>query len=156
MDSVKQNLLRAQQRMKNQADKHRSDREFAVGDKVFLKLQPYLHSSLAPRANHKLAFKFYGPFEVLERIGKVAYKLALPATSKVHPVFHVSLLKKVLAPHQQDLPLLPSPDDQFQFPEQVLRQRVVCRGADSVVQVLIKWNSTPVDLATWEDKIALK
>ena len=69
--------------------------------------------SVAPRANHKLAFKFYGPFEVVERVGAVAYRLALPPTSRVHPVFHVSLLRKVLASDCQVLPLLPDPDDQF-------------------------------------------
>lgn len=49
-----------------------------MGDKVFLKLQPYIQSSLVPRANQKLAFKFFRPFEVLARVGRVAYKLNLP------------------------------------------------------------------------------
>lgn len=122
LDSVRQHLLRAQQRMKSQADKHRTEREFAMGDAVFLKLQPYLQSSVVPRANHKLAFKFYGPFEVVERVGAVAYRLALPPSSRVHPVFHVSLLQKALAPDCQVLPLLPDPDDQFQYLEQILQQ----------------------------------
>jgi hypothetical protein len=56
---VRQHLLRAQDRMKWQADKGRSERVFQVGDRVFLKLQPYVQSSLAPRANQKLAFKCF-------------------------------------------------------------------------------------------------
>jgi hypothetical protein len=58
--------------MKKQADKHRSDHEFNVDDTVFLKMQPYVQTSIAPRANQKLSFKFLGPFRVLERIGVVA------------------------------------------------------------------------------------
>ena len=69
-----QHLNRARQIMKEQADEKRSFRVFEEGDKVFLKLQPYVQSSVAPRANHKLAFKFYGPFEVVERVGEVAYR----------------------------------------------------------------------------------
>jgi hypothetical protein len=71
--------------MKRQADKKRSERVFAVRDMVFLKLQPYIQSSLAPRSNQKLAFKFFGPFEVIARVGQVAYKLRLPASSSIHP-----------------------------------------------------------------------
>jgi hypothetical protein len=59
---VQQHLARAQQRMKSQADKQRIERHFEVGDQVFLKIQPYVQSSLAPRANQKLAFRFFGPF----------------------------------------------------------------------------------------------
>jgi hypothetical protein len=59
---VHQHLLRAQDRMKRQADKHRVERQFAVGDMVYLKLQPYVQSSIAARAHHKLSFKFFGPY----------------------------------------------------------------------------------------------
>lgn len=68
--SVRQHLLRAQQRMKIQADKHRTERSFIVGDLVFLKLQPYVQSSVVHSAHHKLAFRFYGPYKVVQKIGK--------------------------------------------------------------------------------------
>ena len=73
--SARQHLLRMQKRMKAQADKNRVERVFSVGDSVFLRLQPYIQVSLARRTNQKLAFKFYGPYKILERIGQVAYKL---------------------------------------------------------------------------------
>lgn len=73
--SVRQHLLRAQQRMKHQADKKRSERSFSVGDYVYLKLQPYVQSSLAPRAHQKLSFRYFGPHKILDKIGAVAYKL---------------------------------------------------------------------------------
>jgi hypothetical protein len=62
---VKQHLNRVLVWMKHQADKGRSEREFVVGDLVFLKLQPYVQFSFATRANQKLAFKFFGPFPVV-------------------------------------------------------------------------------------------
>ena len=76
--------------MKTHADKSRSERQFAVGDWVYLKLQPYVQASLAQRANQKLAFKFFGPFQVIARVGDVAYKLKLSEDLAIHPVFHVS------------------------------------------------------------------
>ena len=86
-DLIHQHLSRAKEHLKHQADKNISERQFQVGDSVFLKLQPYIQSTLAPRANQKLAFKYYGPFKVIARIGSVAYKLELPTSSTVHPVF---------------------------------------------------------------------
>lgn len=93
---LQQHLELIKNRMKHQADKHCSDRVFQVGDFVFLKLQPYIQSSVTARAHHKLLFKYYGPFQVLERIGAAAYRLQLPPKSRIHPVIHVSQLKKAL------------------------------------------------------------
>jgi hypothetical protein len=76
-----------------------------VGEWVFLKLQPYIHTSVASRANHKLPFKFFGPFKIEQCVGAVAYKLALPDNALIHKVFHVSQLKKALGGKCQVSPL---------------------------------------------------
>ncbi|XP_031108702.1 uncharacterized protein LOC116013193 [Ipomoea triloba] len=94
MTALKDNLRIAQQRMKHYADKNRSERSFVVGDWVYLKLQPYKQVTMAVIRNVKLSSKFYGPYEVLERVGQVAYKLKLPAGALIHPVFHISQLKR--------------------------------------------------------------
>jgi hypothetical protein len=87
---IKQHLHRAKNRMKKHADEHRSERVFRSDDWVFLKLQPYVQSSLADRSHQKLTFKFFGPFHIIEHIGSEAYRLELPSSSFVHLVFHVS------------------------------------------------------------------
>ena len=148
-DLLRQHLSRAQDRMKRQADKGRSEREFQVGNRVFLKLQPYVQSSLAPRAHQKLAFKFFGPYSILQRIGKVAYRLDLLASATIHPVFHVSQLKQAVGDQVVSSSL---PDDQVAFSilERVLQRRVSA-GDHPVLQGLIKWSGLPSSLATWEN-----
>jgi hypothetical protein len=155
-DLIKQHLNRAATRMKWQADKNRSERQFSEGDWIFLKLQPYIQSSLAPRANQKLAFKFFGPFKVLQRFGSVAYKLDLPQSSLVHPVFHVSQLKQAVGSKYPVTPVVPDGMLHMQVPEKVLQRRLVARSKKSVMQVLVKWSSLSESLATWEDLEAVR
>eukprot|EP01018_Ginkgo_biloba_P018200 Gb_27104 [translate_table: standard] len=93
---LKDNLQMARNRMKQQADQKRSEREFAVGDWVYLRLQPYKHASIKRGGKHKLSPKFYGPYKILRRVGEVAYVLELPKSSKIHNTFHVSSLKRVV------------------------------------------------------------
>jgi hypothetical protein len=82
--------------MKNQANKGRTDSQFDVGDMVFLKLHPYIQFSPPPRCKSEVSFKFFGPFKVLQRVGSMAYKLDLLPSLSVHPVFHVSKLKRAV------------------------------------------------------------
>lgn len=103
---VQQHLARAQKRLKDQADKARSEQQFTECDWVYLKLQPCVEASLAPHAYQKLVFKLFGPFQVVARIGAVAYKLKLPATTSIHPVFHISQLKTAV-PVTQSIDVLP-------------------------------------------------
>jgi hypothetical protein len=95
---IQDNLHCAQQRMKHQADKHRLEREFMVGDWVYLKLQPYIQRFVAIQASQKLSYKYFGPYLIKQKVGKVAYKLQLPDHSPIHLVVHVSQLKKALPP----------------------------------------------------------
>lgn len=67
-------------------------------DYVYVKQQSYRQKSLARRPYEKLAPKYYGPFKIVQRIGQVAYKVLLPYTSKIRPVFDVSQLKRAISP----------------------------------------------------------
>jgi len=83
--------------MKQQADQHRSERSFDVCDWLFIRLQPYKKMSLKQaKKDNKFSPKYYGPYKVLQNIGTMAYKLELPAASRVHLVFHFSFLKNVI------------------------------------------------------------
>lgn len=102
-DLLQQHLHRARQCMKQQADKKRSFRAFEVGNSVYLKLQPYIQTSVASRACHKLAFRFFGPFKIIGRVNEVAYKLQLPPQAQVHPVVSSQLILTYLQCQWQSL-----------------------------------------------------
>ena len=108
---------------------------------VFLKLQPYAQMSVARRSNHKLAFKFFGPYEILAKVGKVAYKLKLPMGSQIHPVVHVSQLKKFVPAeqvHSTDLSFLSITDPaEVVQPKDIVEHREIKHGRGFTAQVLV-------------------
>ena len=139
MQSLKQHLLHAQSRMKLQTDKQRSDLQFQPGEKVLLKLQPYVQTSVANRPYPKLAFKYYGPYTVLERVGPVAYRLQLPEGRLIHPVFYISQLKSFHAdysPVYSDLPKVRDLSIVDAVPEAILERRMVKKGNVVIPQAL--------------------
>jgi hypothetical protein len=140
--------------MKKQADKHRTDVTFQVGDLVLVKLQPYRQQSVALRKNQKLGMRYFGPFEILACVGTVAYKLKLPENAKIHPVFHVSQLKPFKgAPPEQYLPLPLTMSEMGPIiqPIAVLQAMTILRGTQRVHQILVQWDLNAEAEATWED-----
>ena len=94
---IRQKMKAAQDRQKSYADLHRRNVEFQAGDKVLLRVSP-MRGVMRFGKKGKLSPNYIGPYEILERIGEVSYRLALPpALAKVHNVFHVSQLRKYLS-----------------------------------------------------------
>ncbi|WCJ33627.1 Transposon Tf2-6 polyprotein [Euphorbia peplus] len=153
---LKVHLHRAQEQMKAQADKHRRLVNFSVGEWVYLKLRPYRQISVSQRVNHKLSAKYFGPFQITAKIGPVAYRLQLPDSSKIHPVFHVSLLKRavVTQPVEASLPR----DFALDVSDHYIPAAILdCRTHEgSNLQWLILWQGKPVEDATWEDALSIK
>ena len=152
--SIQQNLQKAQNRMKQIADRGRSDRKFQIGDWVWLKLQNYRQVSVQQRTNMKLGPKYCGPFQVVDTIGPVAYKLNLPEAAQIHPTIHVSQLKAFIGPLPSE-PYIPawlqgSHSAAFKVPHKVLARRIVKRKNAATVQYLVQWEGFSEEDATWE------
>lgn len=151
---VHRNLQKAQERMKQLADKRRTDRVFQVGDWVWLKLQAYRQMSVQRRTNVKLEPKYFGPFQVVDKIGPVAYKLHLPEYSQIHPTIHVSQLKAFVGslPAQPYIPswLQGTNTTDSRVPIKVLARKIVKRRNAAAVQYLVQWDRLTEDQASWE------
>jgi hypothetical protein len=159
IERLKENLTQAQTHINMYADLKRIEREFQVGDMVYLRLQPLGTNAFGIHHSMKLATRFYGPFKILERIGQVTYKLQLPVSANIHPVFHVSQLKKHLGAKvvpRSNLPLVTKEGYLKTESVEVLDTRALSRNDNIVTQWRIKWHNLSKDQATWEDKLFIK
>lgn len=155
LKELRSHLVRAQSRMKQFADQNRRDVSFAIVDFVYVKLQLYRQLSMARRHSMKLAPRFFGPYEVLAKIGSNAYRLALPAASKIHDVFYVSKLRKHLGStvsHSKQLPVMDEISNELPQPESILETRVVQYDQYRLkTEIFVKWRGAPIENATWEN-----
>ncbi|XP_047341820.1 uncharacterized protein LOC124945398 [Impatiens glandulifera] len=128
---IKFHLKRAQNRMKQQQDKKRKD---VTLQKLF----------------HKLSPKYFGPFEVLERIGEVAYKLELGADNRIHNVFHVSQLKsfKGTPAAVENIPQLSTQPNRT---GKIVGEQDIMVQGKLKKQMLINWDGAQTEDQTWED-----
>ncbi|KAD4981862.1 hypothetical protein E3N88_18533 [Mikania micrantha] len=157
---IRDNLLAAHSRQKSYADKRRKPLEFEVGDMVLLKVSPW-KGVVRFGKKGKLAPRYVGPFKILERIGKVAYKLELPLElSNVHPIFHVSNLRKCLADQDLQVPLDDiRVDDAMHFvekPVEIMDREVKKIKRSRIPIVKVRWESKRGPEFTWEREDQMK
>ncbi|GJY01114.1 putative reverse transcriptase domain-containing protein [Tanacetum coccineum] len=153
-------LKAARDRQKSYADNKRKPLEFEVGDLVMLKVSPWkgvIHFG----KKGKLAPRYIGPFEILERIGPVAYRLRLPKElSGVHDTFHVSNLKKCLADASLHVPLGEiKVDKTLRFvkePVEIMDREVKSLKRSKIALVKFRWNSKHGPEFTWEREDYMK
>ncbi|GJT55724.1 reverse transcriptase domain-containing protein [Tanacetum coccineum] len=151
---IKEKLKAARDRQKSYADNRRKPLEFEVGDQVILKVSPW-KGVIRFGKKGKLAPRYVGPFEILERIGLVAYRLRLPEElSGVHNMFHVSNLKKCLADASLHVPLDEIKVDKtlrfVEEPVEIMDREVKSLKRSKIALVKVCWNSKRGPEFTWE------
>jgi len=156
LDITKAYLNKAAKRMKKWADKHRRPLEFQEGDMVMVKLLPQQFKTFR-RVHKGLVRKYEGPFPVMSKVGKVSYRLELPSKLKIHPVFHVSMLKPYHGDnddptrgesHRAPTAVITSYDKEV---EEVMAERTIRkRGVPNYRELLVRWKGQPDSEATWE------
>nr|CAD1827328.1 unnamed protein product [Ananas comosus var. bracteatus] len=151
---ARQRMLTAQSRQKSYADKRRRSLEFAVGDKVFLKVSP-MRGVKRFGMRGKLSPRYVGPYEILDRVGPVAYRLALPPRlAGVHNVFHVSTLRKYVSnpTHvlQYEPPELQEDMSYEEFPVRILAHKERKLRNRAIAYVKVQWSNHAEREATWE------
>jgi hypothetical protein len=150
---LKEHLHLAQNRMKLQVDKCHSEQQFKGGDWIYLRLQPYRQKTLALPCNLKLSPRFFGPFQILSRVGLVASKFALPPKACFQPVFHVSCLKKKLEQSVSPLSSLLPIDAHGEIrlePEVIVDRRLIKHNGRAATEVLVHWKGALLEDDSWE------
>jgi hypothetical protein len=157
---IKERLKAARDRQKSYADVRRRPLEFSVGDFVLLKVSPWKGIVRFVKRG-KLGPRFIGPFEIIERIGPVAYRLKLPQElSGVHDVFHVSNLRKCLVDPTHHIPMDEiEVDNQLKFvekPVEILDREVKKLKTKRYTIVKVRWQSRRGPEFTWEREDDMK
>ncbi|GJY71443.1 putative reverse transcriptase domain-containing protein [Tanacetum coccineum] len=157
---IRDRLKAARDRQKSYADNRRKPLEFQVGDHVMLKVSPW-KGVVRFGKKGKLAPRFVGPFEILERIGPVAYRLRLPEElSSVHDTFHVSNLKKCLADANLHVLLDEIKVDKtlrfVEEPLEIMDREVKTLKRSKIPIVKVRWNSKRGPEFTWEREDHMK
>ncbi|KAA0042397.1 putative retroelement pol polyprotein [Cucumis melo var. makuwa] len=151
LDALREHLLLAQQQMKLYVDRKRRHVEFQVEELVLLKIRPYRQTTLRRKRNEKLSSRYFGPYKILERIGEVAYRLELPTDAAIHPVFHVSQLKKFVSQQKNVLPTLQNITEKFEWQSQPEEACDYRQDKSGKWEVLIAWKNLSDYEASWED-----
>ena len=151
---IRQRLLTAQSRQKSYADRRRRPLSFDVGDHVFLKISPRRGLTRFGRGG-KLSPRYIGPFDIIEKIGEVAYRLALPPRlSGIHDVFHVSMLKKYEPDPSHILEWseleLEADASYGEKPIRVIDTREKILRGKTIRLVRVLWNNFGSEESTWE------
>ncbi|GJR14767.1 putative reverse transcriptase domain-containing protein [Tanacetum coccineum] len=157
---IKQRMQAAQDRQKSYADRKRKPMEFKVGDRVMLKVSPW-KGVVRFGKRGKLNPRYVGPFKILAKVGKVAYRLELPQElSRVHHTFHVSNLKKCYADEPLVMPLEGiHVDDKLQFveePVEIMEREIKRLKRSRIPLVKVRWNSRRGPEFTWEREDSFK
>jgi hypothetical protein len=146
-------LVQAQQKQVKYANMKRRDVHFKIGDYVLLSTKNLNLASQVNRPSRKLQEKFIGPYEIIEQVSPMAYKLDLPGTIRIHPVFHVSLLKEYKATPEKykNRTVQPSApvliDDHIEYEVEKILDK---RNFRKRTEYLVKWAGYPEYDATWE------
>jgi hypothetical protein len=158
---IREKLKATQSRQKSYSDKKRSEISFNLGDFIYLKVSP-IGGTRRFRVHGKLAPRYIGPYYVQKKIGAVAYHLELPeGMADIHPVFHVSQLRRYLRvpekEHVSEEEIDLQTDLQYQEVPVNILDTVTKRTRNSEVRICrVQWSGHGVEVATWECEEALK
>ncbi|WMV45382.1 hypothetical protein MTR67_038767 [Solanum verrucosum] len=150
----------AHSRQKSYADNRRRDLEFEVGDWVYLKIST-MKGVIRFGKKGKFIPRYVGPYESLKRVRKVAYDLKLPIElAPVHPVFHISMLKKCIGDPVSTLSLeglgVNENLSYEEVPVEILDRQVKKLRNKEVASIKVLWRNHLVEGATWEAEVDLK
>ena len=157
---IRERLKVANDRQKSYADMKRKDIRYEIGEKVFLKVSPWKKVMRFGKKG-KLSSRFIGPYEVIEIVGLVAYRLALPPElEKIHSVFHVSMLRRyrsdpshVVSSETIEL----RPDFTYEEePVEILAREVKELRNKKIPLVKVLWRNHEIEEATWESEETMR